>query len=300
MNETSDLDRKAVRLQFSRRTGRISQADFLLRDIEGRMVERLDLVRVAPRHVLDAGCGLGAGAARLQQRYPQARVMGIDLADAMVFRAAQLHGELARRSFSERLRKLFGAGATDVQVPDFAVADAARLPVRNSTFDLVWSNLALHWFGDPAPLFEEWRRAMQPGALLMFSTFGADTLTELRNAGIVVPGFADLHDLGDALLVSGFSGPVIDAERLRITWTDPGKLLSELRAFGGWAAGRRGGGLRGRKLRAALIDQIAALADSDGCISVSVEVVFGHAWVPEKVALPAGYAPIRFERGGTA
>jgi len=290
----SDLDPRAVRLQFDRRARRIADADFLLREVERRMIERLDLVRIEPRLVIDAGTGLGGGAARLKQRYPGATVLGVDLSPRMAAAAARAQAAPAMRSFAARFRRWFEASPGSDAAPLFAACDAARLALPPASVDLLWSNLAWHWFADPVAVLAEWRRVMRAGGLVMFSAFGVDTLRELRALGVRLPPMHDMHDVGDALGAAGFAEPVMDAERLTVSWQDPAKLLDELRALGGDASRERRPGLRGRESRRRWLESLASLAGAGGRIALSVEVVYGHAWCPANGRAPAGYAPITF------
>jgi malonyl-CoA O-methyltransferase len=297
MNRPSDLDPNAVRRQFSRRAGRLVRADFLLREVERRMLERLEVVRLAPAFVLDVGSGLGQGAVRLKQRYPAAHVLGLDVAEALVRTARRTHGPPARAGLSGRLLRWFGGAPASAPTPDFAVADAARLPLRVSSVDLLWSNLAWHWFADPVAVIDEWHRVIRPNGLLMFSAFGVDTLRELRGLGARLPVFPDMHDIGDALAHAGFAEPVMDAERLTVTWEDASTLLAEVSSLGGDPSRLRRSGLAGRGRRLAWIDAIESLRGADGRLSLTFELVFGHAWVPERKRRADGLATVRFAPG---
>lgn len=297
MNRPSDLDPNAVRRQFARRAHRLERADFLLRDVERRMLERLDVVRLVPGTIVDIGAGLGRGAVCLQQRHPRARVLGVDLAPALAARAAALHGAPARRGLATRLRGWFGGAADEAETPIFAACDAARLPLRSSSVDLVWSNLAWHWFPDPLAVIAEWHRVIRPEGLLSFSAFGVDTLRELRGLGARLPVFPDMHDIGDALVHGGFVEPVMDTERITVTWQSPSVLLDELSALGGNASRARARGLAGRARRAAWLGNLEGLRDASGVVALTFELVFGHAWAPREKRRPDGYATIRFEPG---
>ena len=290
-----DLDPKAIQRQFGRRVARLPRADFLLREVERRMLERLDVVRLAPTMVLDVGTGLGQGAAALQQRYPAARVLGVDLATPLVQQALRLHGAAARSGLAGRLRRWFGAElGPGAHVPAYLAADAARLPLAASSVDLLWSNLAWHWFVDPKAVLAEWYRTLRPDGLLMFSAFGVDTLRELRGIGAATPAFPDMHDIGDALGVAGFADPVMDSERLSVSWSDPQILLDEVAALGGNAMSQRSSGLQGRAARARWLSAIDGLRGADGRISLSLELVYGHAWCPPQKRRADGYVPIGF------
>ena len=261
------------------------------------MLERLEVVRLDPAVVIDVGCGLGQGAVRLQQRYPRARVLGLDVAEALARAAARMHGQPARAGLSDRMRRWFGGGAAAAEAPRFAVADAARLPLRTSSVDLLWSNLAWPWFPDPVAVIDEWHRALRPEGLLMFSAFGVDTLRELRGLGARLPAFPDMHDIGDALALAGFAEPVMDTERLTVTWGDAATLFAEVSSLGGDPSRLRRAGLAGRGRRGTWIDAIESLRGADGRLSLTFELVFGHAWVPARKRRADGLATVRFEPG---
>jgi malonyl-CoA O-methyltransferase len=165
-----------------------------------------------------------------------------------------------------------------------------RLPLAAGSVELAWSNMALHWAADPHAALAELARVLAPESLLMFSTLGPDTLKELRAAvgEARVHRFADMHDLGDALVAAGFAAPVMDMEMLTLAYGAPGGVVDDLRASGQALARRdRARGLAPRALRAAL-----AAAGA----SASIEVIYGHAWkgVPRKTA--DGRSIVHFER----
>lgn len=295
MPATSDLDPRAVRLQFGRRAARLARSDFLLREVERRMLDRLEVVRLSPAVVLDVGTGLGQGAAALQRRYPAASVLGADLAPPLAAQAARLHGAAARSGLAGRLKRWFAAGAdAEGRAPAFFAADAAALPLAAGSVDLIWSNLAWHWFADPVAVLAQWYRVIRPDGLLMFSAFGVDTLKELRALGAALPSFPDLHDIGDALATAGFADPVMDSERLTITWSDADALLAELSALGGNALRTRAAGLRSRGERDRWRAAIESLRSPEGPIAISFELVYGHAWCPPQKRRADGYAPVSF------
>src|SRR5262249_7584155 len=150
--------------------------------------------------ILDAGCGTGRGLGLLRRRYPQAQLLGVDFAHAAIRAASRSESLLGRA------RRLFGGA-----VRAHACADFTRLPLRSASMDMVWSNLALPWAEDPVAALHEFRRVLATGGLLMFSSYGPDTLRELRSAFAVaspsrrVHSFADMHDVGDMLVACGFA-----------------------------------------------------------------------------------------------
>ena len=313
MPEPSDLDRLAVRRQFDRRSEYPGQADFLFREVERRMIERLDLVRLAPSRVLDVGCGLGDGVRRLRVRWPQAEVLGLDLSPRRIDAAIRLDRP-NRQSWAQTLLKRLGgrgqgepgvsrAGSSVAAAPPSAplgrylVGDAHRLPFEANSVDLLWSNLAFHWFDDVPAAIAEWYRVIRPDGLLMFSALGVDTLHELRQCGLAMQSLPDLHDIGDALVKAGFAEPVMDAQRLTVTWTDPMTLLAELRGLGGDARRGRARGLATPRRREAALEAAAARLrplDPLAPLPVTFEVIYGHAWCGPNKLLPDGYSPIEF------
>jgi malonyl-CoA O-methyltransferase len=277
MNSMTGLSLSAVRRQFDRRALRAADADFLHREVEQRMVDRLDPVRLSPSRILDAGCGYGAGLSILGERYPEALVVGADLSFAMVARASQEHSACV------------------------VSADLQALPFANARLDLVWSNLALHWCPDPGVALAEWSRVLRADGLLMFSAYGVDSFKELRRLGWSTQRFPDMHDVGDALIRTGFSAPVMDMEPLTLTWRDPIQAWADLRALGGNALEARSRGLRGRVCKQQWLDtwvQDAEDAQDSRTLSVTIELIYGHAWCSPASKLEPGTARVEFIRGG--
>lgn len=252
------------------------------------MLERLSLVRLAPQTIVDVGCGRGEGLVALKRHYPQARLVGVDASIAVVHAAQQSLAPPSRGFFARMRRK------ESDPIAALVAGDAHALPLANASVDLVWSNLALHWFVSPQRAIEEWYRVMRPGALLNFSFFGVDTLAELRAIGARTMSFHDMHDIGDALLAAGFSEPVMDTQRLTLTWRTPQSLLDDVRALGGNALRGRFRGLLGRRSREEWLRTIETMRDEEGLIRCSAELVFGHAWCPERKRRSDGLASIEF------
>lgn len=267
------LHTETVRRQFNHRAARLSEHDFLLREIARRLAERLDYMRIEPRRILDVGCGTGTGRSLLGKRYPAAAWVGVDASWGMLG---------ARRARGGMLRALLG---TMLRARGSRVcADGGRLPFADASFELVFSSLMLHWHPAPDAVFPEWLRVLAVDGLLLFSCFGPDTLKELRAAcAQALPQarpmpFVDMHDFGDMMVAAGFATPVMDVETIRLTYESPQALLAEVRALGGNPRSDRASGLvagrRGRELLAALERQ----RDVSGRIALSFEVAYGHAW----------------------
>lgn len=233
------------------------------------MLERLDLVKLAPRRILDAGSGPLQRA--LGQRYPGTQVIALDFAAEM----------LSARGFGWFRKK-----------PLPVCADLAAIPFVAGSIDLAWSSMVLHWVAEPLAALRELHRVLAPEGLLMFSTLGPDTLKELRAAAgeTRVHAFTDMHDLGDMLIACGFSAPVMDMELLTIAYRSPDALLEDLRRSGQTLARvDRQRGLSGRgfmqRLRAAL----------GAAPRATFEIVYGHAWKAAPRA-PEDAKAIRFQR----
>jgi len=274
------VDARIARRRFERAAATYRKAARLEEEIGARMLERLDYVKLAPRRVLDAGSGPPQRA--LGKRYPEAEVVALDFALAML-RARK------KKLFERRTVKAIGA-------------DMAKMPIAPGAIDLVWSNMALHWAADPLAALREFHRVLAVGGLLMFSTLGPDTLAELRQAagGARVHAFVDMHDLGDMLVAAGFAEPVMDAERVTMLYEDGAALLADLRASGqtfaqAAPAGAARRGLAGRGFRSALVERLAAQR-RDGKLAVRYEVVYGHAWKPAPRLAPDGRAIVQFAR----
>ncbi|MGV3653749.1 MAG: methyltransferase domain-containing protein [Noviherbaspirillum sp.] len=298
---SAPIDLARVRRLFAQ-PGRVAESGFLRREVASRMFERLELVRLAPRCVIDAGCGEGADLPVLQQRFGDARLIGVDAAPAMLGAA-----RAARSAALSSMKTLFakwlpGRLAGGGGEAGLVCADFARLPFGPSCADLVWSNLALHWHPQPDLVFAEWHRILRVDGLLMFSCFGPDTFKEVREAFAGIDGaphvlpFVDMHDFGDMLVHAGFATPVMDMETITVTYETPGKLLADLRAWGGNPLAGRRPGLLGRGQRARLEQGLERARRADGKIGLTFEVVYGHAFRPPARVTSAGEAIIRFEK----
>jgi len=248
------VNARALRRRFDRAAPGYDEAARLDAEIGARMLERLDYVRVSPGRILDAGAGTGRDARALAKRYPDADVVALDHSVDMLQRGA------SSRGLMDRLR---GRGVRAV------CADVAGLPVAAASTDLVWSNLVLHWLGEPRLTLGEFARVLRPEGLLMFSAYGPDTFIELGESR--ARGFVDMHDLGDMLVACGFSNPVMDMERLTVTYADAAAFLADLRATAQASIAARRGGFAG------LSDRLDALRAGQR-LSVSFEIVYGHAW----------------------
>ena len=282
------VDRQLVGRRFSRVASAYPDSDFFAREIDRRMQERLDYVNLQPRRILDLGCSRGGSFSALTAHYPQAELIGLDLAPAM------LAGSQPPRAASQRW---LGVGTRSDAL--CLAADAARLPLAARSVAMVWSNLLLHWLDDPIPALAEAHRVLEVGGLLMFSTLGPDSLKELRSAfsdGYAhTQRFADMHDLGDMLVGCGFADPVMDMEVLTLTYDHLDTLFADLKAAGSMCAMKaRRHGLTGRHAWAAARADYESLR-RDGKLPATFEIVYGHAWKASPKQTPDGRAIVRFD-----
>jgi len=283
------VDTRQVRRSFARAAAGYDQSAFLAREIDRRMLDRLDYVRIEPQRILDLGCATGASLTALRERYRDAQLLAADFCEPMLRAGRQQKTLLAR--LMPFLKPQSAA---------LLAADAERLPLAAGSLGLIWSNLLLYWLDEPRPAFREAQRTLEVGGLFMFSTFGPDTLREL--AGCFGDGaahtqrFTDMHDLGDMLVECGFVDPVMDMEVLTLTYHSVDDLVAELRAAGERCAmhGRRQA-LAGRGVWERVRAAYAQLAQ-DGRIPATFEVVYGHAWKGEPKKAADGRAIVRFER----
>jgi malonyl-CoA O-methyltransferase len=263
-----------VRRQFDRRAARFGQHDFIVREVGRRLIERLQVIRLDPRRIVDAGCGAAGARRALLERFPRAEWLGFDLSTAMLAQAPPL--PLLTRLLSWRAPRARSA-----------CADAAALPLAEGGADLLFSNLMLHWHPQPHVVFPEWLRVLRVDGLLLFSCFGPDTLKELRRAfaeaGIAARPmpFVDMHDFGDMMVAAGFATPVMDAETIRLTYASPQALLREAAALGGNPRDDRRDGLVSGARARALLAALDGMRDAQGRIGLSFEVAYGHAWKPQ-------------------
>ncbi len=273
-----EIDKREVRRAFSAAAQSYDASAVLQREVCIRMLEHLDYIKLAPQRILDVGSGTGWGTRQLGSRYKEADVIALDIALGMLE---------AARGTSSWWQKIFSGSRQR-----FVCADVEALPLRAQSVDMVWSNLALQWCNDLPATFVELHRVLNTDGLLMFSTFGPDTLKELRIAFAGVDGynhvnrFADMHDVGDMLVAAGFADPVMEMEQITLTYDDVRAVMQDLRSIGAHnATAGRSQGLMGKGVWRQVQQNYEQLR-RDGKLPATFEVVYGHAWkgLPRKTA----------------
>lgn len=270
------IDKARARRRFERAAAEYDRVAVLQRELADRLLERLDYVRMVPQRILDLGTGTGYAVTALHRRYPKAQVIALDFAHGML-RQAQRRGSWLRR-------------------PLCVCADAENLPLVAGAVDLIVSNATLQWCNDLDRTFSDCQRVLRPGGLFMFTTFGPDTLNELRQSWDQIDGhvhvspFPDMHDVGDALVRARFADVVMDTERLTLTYDSTRDLMRDLKTLGANNATReRPRGLTGRA-RLAAVEQAYDSHRREGRLPATYEVVYGHAWAPEEQPTPGSVA----------
>ena len=275
------LDKRQVRRAFERAAARYEGAAVLQHEVCRRMLERLSYIKIEPKAILDAGSGTGNAHDVLMSRHPRVPIVALDLAVGM------LHEGRARRRWWQTLPGL--------RPELYAVCgDVEQLPLADEAVGLVWSNLTLQWMNDLPRVFRDLYRVLTPGGLLMFSTFGPDTLKELREAyrgmdrNTHVNRFVDMHDIGDMLVSARYADPVMDMEQFTLTYPDVRSLMRDLKAIGAHNVTRgRAAGLSGKSALEGVMRNYEKLR-RDGRLPATFEVVYGHAWKPLPRMSPTG------------
>lgn len=278
------IDKNRVRRSFHRAAHSYDAAAILQQQVRNEMLSRLELVKLQPQTILDAGCGTGHGLKALLQTFKGAHGIALDIAEGMLVQTRQ---RFPRYRFWQAQ-------------PDYVCADIEAMPLASACVDLAWSSLAVQWCNDLDAALQSFRRVLRPNGLLMLATFGPDTLKELRvatgSAHTHVSRFIDMHDIGDALTRNGFSAPVLDVMHYTLTYDNVESVMRDLKAIGAHnATAGRARGLSGKGFLQQLRQGYEVFRQA-GKLPATYEVVFVHAWVgqspePGRDAQPVTFVP---------
>jgi malonyl-CoA O-methyltransferase len=266
-------EKSSVAKSFAAAAPSYDDVAVLQRQTADELLDRLTLMKIDPECILDLGAGTGRNLTLLHRRYPAAQLIAVDIATDMLKQAQQrFHKDLGVRRWLPGGKKL-----------QLVNGDAEQLPLADNSVDLVFANLALQWC-QPRLSFSEIQRVLKPDGLLMFTTLGPDTLTELRQAWASVDDyphvnvFIDMHDVGDAMTAAGLSDCVLDVEPYTLTYPTAMAMMKDLKLLGARNVneGRRRG-LTGKRLMQAVIGAYEQFR-TDGQLPASYEVIFGHGW----------------------
>ncbi len=262
------FERKHLIRSFNSAANTYAAAVALPQEIGQRLIERLDLMRLQPNHILELGCATGYLSQQLAKRYPNAKVMGIDIAFKMVAHAKRQSRWLSHERF--------------------ICADANNLPVADHSIDLIFANLTLAWCCNLDALLHELNRALKPQGLLLFTTLGPDTLQELRQSWAEldrhqhIHPFMDMHDVGDSLVKNSFLDPVMDMEKLTVNYPQIASLIKDLKALGMHnCLTERKKGLTTPRQWQTFIKNYERYRTTADLLPVTFEVLYGHAWSHE-------------------
>jgi len=266
------MSKKAIASAFNQAVPHYDEAALLQQEVGRRFIEQLPLFKISPNQILELGCGTGQVSHALTHHYPKASITALDIAEGMV------------KSTRERI-KAPGFSLWSRPKHHFLVGDAESLPFADNSFDLIASSLTFQWCRDLTRLFEEIQRVLTPGGLLLFTTLGPDTLKELRaswqavDSGVHVNNFADMHDLGDAMLSGKLGDPVVDMEQITVTYEKAITLMRDLKAIGAHNMNHdRSRGLTSPKKLSAVSAAYEQFRMADGLLPATYEVIYGHAW----------------------
>ncbi len=256
---------KHLQRYFDQISHEFDSHDFLFRDINQKQISRMKLFQINPQTILDCGCGTGVGTQLLLEQFKKSTVYSLDMARNML-------------SVVQKKKK-WRQNNVSVQ------AQAHKLPFKTNSFDLVYANLMLNFCEDFSLVFQEWQRILKPNGLLMFTALGPDTLKEFKSALKQIqpqqpsPEFTDMHDIGDLLVKHHLTDPVLDIENLKIEYKNPEKCLADLRLLGGKNLHPdRLKHLMGKNFRQSLIQFFETSKNSAGQFSISLEIIFAHAF----------------------
>jgi malonyl-CoA O-methyltransferase len=258
------LNSKHIRRRFERSASDFDKADFVHAATRDGLLARIEPLLIQAKTVVDLGTATGTANRLLNKRFPKARVIAIDIAHNMLQKARKRKSWLAKTSFAQ--------------------ADATALPFANESIDVIFCNQLLPWFENPDPVFSEVARVLTKGGVFAFATLGPDSLQEISRAWRQVDDqahvsrFPDMHDLGDGLVNAGLVDPVLDVDRLSITYKNTEALFRDLTASGARNALRqRHPALTGKQRFKAMTSALEETA-VNGDIVLDMELVFGHCW----------------------
>ncbi|NOQ70252.1 MAG: malonyl-ACP O-methyltransferase BioC [Gammaproteobacteria bacterium] len=274
MNQKSTqlFNQARVRRAFDRAADSYDQFAVLQNEICKRLLEKLEVVKITPEFILDAGAGTGRAVPDLFERYKKASLVALDLSENMLNKTSR-HSSFFRS-------------------PHLVCADIENLPFVDNTFDLVFSSLSMQWCNDLNAALLEAKRVLKPGGLFVFSTFGPDTLKELRYSWSKVDEsnhvnqFVDMHDIGDALLQDGFAEPVMEAEVITLTYHSVDEIMHDLKAIGANVTAdssqknQLAKGLAGKSILHTVRQAYEQFRQND-LLPASYEIIYGHAWKAE-------------------
>lgn len=262
------IDHRDVRHAFDEAADKYDSVSLLQQTITDRLLEAFEHINIRPSLILDLGSGTGYGSRNLKQLFRKARIFQLDLSVEML-KASRKQSPLF---FSKN---------------HFLCADANKIPLNSNSIDLVFSSLMLQWCSGLDAVFKEVMRVLRPGGVFLFSSFGPDSLKELRESWqkaddhVHVNAFVDMHDMGDALMRNGMDAPVLSVEHIVLTYDECKQLMRELKSIG---AHNINNGRRRTLTGKQRLDKVIKHYETFRCenkLPATYEVIYGHAWCSE-------------------
>ncbi len=261
---TFSLDQQQVKHALGRAAGSYNQANILQKEIADRLLEQLNTLAIQPQCILDVSARTGYSALQLLQRYPNAEIISLD---------ASL--DLLSQSTAQTAR---------------VCAQADRLPFQSAQFDLIVMNLAFDWLPEKLVGLQEWRRVLKPGGLFLFSALGPDTLYELRESFFAVDNqphvhpFLDMHEIGDMLLKTNLSEPVVQSEYIQLTYKNLSRLFKDLRETGTtYAEKNRRKTFLGKNRWRSMLAHYQNFLDPNHKYRATFEIIYAVCWAKEEL-----------------
>lgn len=279
------LNTRHIRRRFERVASTFDDADFVHAATRDGLLQRIEPLLIDAKTVIDLGCASGGASRQLNRRFPKSRLIAVDLAHNMLHEARGKKSWLAKTTFVQ--------------------ANAHTLPFADESVDVIFCNQLLPWIANPDQVFLEVGRILRKGGVFAFATLGPDSLLEVSRAwgqvddGLHVSRFPDMHNLGDGLVRAGLRDPVLDVDRLTVSYGSSDALLADLGAAGARNALQdRSHALTGKQKFRDMLSALETASDGDK-IAVELELVFGHCWGagpkldPANYRIDAGQIPLR-------
>ena len=250
----------SIRNNFNSASSNYDDNAFLQNEIANRLAEKLKVISIKPQTIIDLGSGTGFLSNKTAEIFPNANLVCVDFAQKSLLKNPQ-----------------------NLKV----CADAYELPFASNSVDFIVSNLMMQWCPDLKTLFNECFRVLKPQGLFLFTTFGPDTLKELKRSWSAVDSsahvnnFIDMHDIGDQMLQSGFQSPIMEMENITLTYEKVLDLMHDLKSIGAQNVSNRSKTLTGKTKFKKMIEMYESYR-SDGKLPATYEVIYGHAWKNEK------------------
>jgi len=251
---------------FNQAASQYDDAAVLQQEVARRVLERVQWAALDKqvKWICDVGCGTGYLSRLLHKQFKSAQVLSLDIAPNMLQQAQNQQANWFSRQH-------------------FCQANSASLPLADQSVDVLVSNLMLQWCPDPQAVLAEFARVLKPQGHLWFTSFGPETLFELKQSWASVDNlphvneFMDIHELGDICLATGLRNVVMNIERITLTHSDIYSVMHYLKKIGAnHVSGRQQRGLYGKQ-HFEKLKQAYEVYRENGVLPATYEVVYGHA-----------------------